>query len=340
MRNTKGGIAHMASVIESDLEGRATGLQRPHRKGLADLAASMLACRSVNTSELLSVLPRQTRDKESRFRYIHRWLKNPMIDPMQAMRGFIPEIAAMIAGNGRTVVLMMDQSKIRDEFECLMISMRTGERAIPVAWTVKRQQGNIGFQTQQTLLEAVLAMLPQGIDVLLAADRFYGTAALIGWCQNQGWRYRIRLKGNLILQHDGGQITTGEAAQAKMSSLLDARLNESGVTTHIGILQEPGHKEPWIIAMDSTPNKGRVLDYGMRWGIEPMFSDFKSRGFGITKTQLKHVDRIERLILVLTVALYWAVSTGMAEEQQSPPPSKKNGPKFNILVQGRPSFSP
>ncbi|MGL5784051.1 MAG: hypothetical protein ACRCYZ_00990 [Alphaproteobacteria bacterium] len=27
--------------------------------------------------------------------------------------------------------------------------------------------------------------------------------------------------------------------------------------------------------------------------------------------QLKHADRIERLILVLTIALYWAVSTGM-----------------------------
>jgi hypothetical protein len=42
-----------------------------------------------------------------------------------------------------------------------------------------------------------------------------------------------------------------------------------------------------------------------------MFSDFKSRGFGITKTQLKHADRIERLILVLTIALFWAASTGM-----------------------------
>jgi hypothetical protein len=69
--------------------------------------------------------------------------------------------------------------------------------------------------------------------------------------------------------------------------------------------------------MSEPPTKGRVLDYGMRWGIEPMFSDFKSRGFGITKTQLQHADRIERLILVLTVALYWASSTGMAPPEQS-----------------------
>jgi hypothetical protein len=54
-----------------------------------------------------------------------------------------------------------------------------------------------------------------------------------------------------------------------------------------------------------------ILDYGMRWGIECLFSDFKSRGFGITKTHLKQGERIERLILILTIALYWAVSTGM-----------------------------
>ena len=58
--------------------------------------------------------------------------------------------------------------------------------------------------------------------------------------------------------------------------------------------------------------------------IECMFSDFKSRGFSITKTKLKHVDRIERLILVLTIALYWAVSTGMQPRSNQSNYTKKN----------------
>lgn len=49
--------------------------------------------------------------------------------------------------------------------------------------------------------------------------------------------------------------------------------------------------------------------------IESLFSDLKTRGFLITKTQLKQVDRIERLLLVLTVALYWVVSTGMMSQK-------------------------
>jgi hypothetical protein len=318
MRYTTGGIAHMAAVIEDDLMDRETGLHKPHIKGLADLTAALLACRSVNSSEWVAVLPRQTRAMDSRYRYIHRWLANPLIEPLEVMGGFVPELAGMVGAQGKTVVLMMDQSKVSDGFECLMVSMRTGERAVPVAWRIVETSGAIGFDIQKPLLDAARAMMPEGLDILLSADRFYGTAALIGWCQRQQWHYRIRLKGDLVLHHDGGEITTGDAAKAGLTALCDARLGNHKTTTHIGILHEQGHKEAWIIAMDVPPTKGRILDYSMRWGIECMFSDFKSRGFGITQTHLTRADRIERLMLVLTVALYWAASTGMAPPEKPP----------------------
>jgi hypothetical protein len=308
MRVFSGGVAHVASVVEQDLFDRETELRKQHVEGLADVVACALSCRSANTAEWQAVLPRRVGDDKSKERFISRLLGNDLINPLRVMRGFIAEMAG---ADGKTIILMMDQSKISDGFECLMISMRVGERAIPVVWKVKETSGGIGFDVQNPLLDAAAAMMPEGANIMLAGDRFYGTAALIKWCQKQDWNYRLRLRDNLILHHDGGEITTGDAAKAKMTALLNATLNETKVTTHIGILHENGHKEPWIIAMSDMPSKGRVLDYGMRWGIEPMFSDFKSRGFSITKTQMKHANRIERLILVLTLALYWAASTGM-----------------------------
>jgi hypothetical protein len=44
-----------------------------------------------------------------------------------------------------------------------------------------------------------------------------------------------------------------------------------------------------------------ILDYGMRWGIECLFSDFKSRGFGITKTHLKHSSYWSNSLRILSV---------------------------------------
>jgi hypothetical protein len=77
------------------------------------------------------------------------------------------------------------------------------------------------------------------------------------------------------------------------------------------MIHEPGHPEPWMIAMSQPPTSHRALDYGLRWGIEALFSDTKTRGFNLEDSQLRRADRIERLILILPLALYWAVSTGM-----------------------------
>jgi hypothetical protein len=332
MKSYSGGVAHLSQSILSDLQSRETGLQKPHSSGLADLAATILSCRTVNTAEWISVMPRENCQEKSCERYISRFLSNSLIVPISTMNGFVPEILNRAGKNGQTVIIMLDQSKMGEGFECLMVSLRIGERAIPVAWRVIETKGAIGFDIQNPLLDAVVKMVPHGIKILLAADRFYGTANLIEWCQQHSWNYRIRLKGNLILKHEGGgEIATGAAAKAGLESLLDAKLGH--VTTHIGIIHEKEHPEPWIIAMNDVPSKHKILDYGMRWGIESMFSDFKSRGFGITQTQLQHADRIERLILILAVALYWAVSTGMsAMEKTSNATIKKNSAHLSLSL--------
>ena len=46
-----------------------------------------------------------------------------------------------------------------------------------------------------------------------------------------------------------------------------------------------------------------------------VFSDLESRGFDRESSQLRKADRIERLLLGLAIAIYWAVSTGMWDQQ-------------------------
>ena len=96
-----------------------------------------------------------------------------------------------------------------------------------------------------------------------------------------------------------------------------------GVPTHLGILHEAGHPEPWIIAMDCAPNRAAVRDYGSRWGIEPLFSDFKSRGFDLEATQLRAPDRLDRLLLLMALALHWCVRAGQDDARDHPTPLEK-----------------
>lgn len=317
-RLIRGGVGKLSKQIERDLRGRDISLQLPHIKGLSDISAAVLHCRSVNTSELASVLPREGKNDDSRYRVINRWLQNRLVDPLKVMQNFATELINKACEQGKTAVIMMDQSKISNGFECLMLSLRMGDRALPLMWHVQETQGNIGFDEQRALLETLKSCTPENCDILLTADRFYGTAALIGWCQEAGWHYRIRLKSNLILHHQGASFRSGDVALYSQQGVEKAELNHSGIRTNIGVLHEKGHKEAWIIAMDGKPLTARVRDYGMRWGIEALFSDFKSRGFCITTTHLNVADRISRLILVLTIALYFAVSTAMKPDENEP----------------------
>lgn len=70
------------------------------------------------------------------------------------------------------------------------------------------------------------------------------------------------------------------------------------------------------IAMDGklTRAVAVTLDYGCRWGIEPMFSDFKSRGFDLQKSQMKLPGRLLKK-MVLLVALAMRVCTAGKESK-------------------------
>jgi len=226
---------------------------------------------------------------------------------------------------GQTILLSMDQTDWGDRFAVLMISVRCGDRSLPLGWRIETGEANIGFAGQQVLLERVRAWLPEGAAVRLLADRFYPSAALFDWLIAAGWQYWLRLKGNLLVDIGGAGIhTTGDLA-AGMRERYEAKahLFDVSIPTAIGVLHESGHPEPWIIAMDCPPNRAAVLDYGARWAIEPMFSGFKSRGFRLEDTKIEAPKRLDGMILIMAVAMYWCVQAGQDDARCNPTATEK-----------------
>ncbi|GHT94720.1 hypothetical protein FACS1894122_11620 [Alphaproteobacteria bacterium] len=216
-----------------------------------------------------------------------------------------------------------------------MVSIRFENRALPVLWTIVDTNGAIGFDVQEKVLDQLLEIIPPEVDVLLAADRFYGTKNSVEWRQKAGWHYRVRLKGNLIFQYEGKNITAKDVGKLPESKAIEAKFNESNIQANLGYLHEDGHDEAWIIAMDCDPSRETILDYGQRWGIECMFADLKSRGFSVTETHLRDVERLEKLLLILAIALYWGASVGLAEEAKERYTEKKqNRSKRSFLTKG------
>jgi hypothetical protein len=301
------GLAGIKEAVAADMLKKLPGQRQTQRENLSEAIATILHLQTVNTSEIAAGLPRKAKRMDMRYQWLLRLLDNHHIIPWQVMRPYAQEILVKLLDSGETIVLIMDQSHINKTFEMLMISVRFNNRALPLGWIIKETQGSIGFEEQAKVLNQVLKWVPESAKVVLMGDRAYGTAALIEWCQAQKWDYRLRLKGNTKTYK--GTVSV-PASSLPCGAHSNVPITEKSVHTNLGIIHEPGHPEPWIIAMSTPANDYKTLDYGMRWGIEAMFSDFKTRGFSLESSQMKLLDHLDRLVLMVSIALYWAVSTG------------------------------
>jgi hypothetical protein len=313
-----GGIEVLAETISADLQARLPGQRKTQRGKLALLIATMLDVRSANLMDLAASLPRPAEQLATRYQWIKRLLANNLVDSDSVMAPYGRQMLARLAAGGGTLVLMIDQTQATELHQAAMVAVRVGGRALPLAWRVKQTHGAIGFAEQREALEAVAALLPEGIRPVLMGDRFYGSPELIAWCRKQGWHWRLRLKQDLLVFEDGGESTLGECFARGQHLLTGIGLTAKRVITNVAMVHEAGHPEPWIIALSEAPSIHRAFDYGLRWGIEAMFSDFKTRGFGIEDSHIRIPRRLDHLILVMALALYWAVSTGMWDAVNRP----------------------
>src|ERR1044072_1674177 len=300
-----GGIETMAAASEADLAARRPRQNKKQREGLALLVATALDVRDVNLMELAAALPRAAARLGMRYQWISRPLRNALTATAEVIAPCAREVLARAGGDGRTLVLIIDESQINTEHQMVMVSLRVGGRALPLAWRVKKTQGALGFAEQRAALQRVAALLPAGVRPVLMGDRFYGSPALIAWCRAQGWDWRLRLKQDLLVFEAGGETTLADCFTQGEHLLSDIELTETRVRTNVAMVHEAGHPEPWMIALSQPPSVHRAFDYGLRWGIEAMFSDFKTRGFGLEDSHIARTDRLDRVVRGVSRALPW-----------------------------------
>ena len=211
-----GGIETLAKTIGADPLARLPWENKRQREGLAPLAATAPHVLGVDLDDLAAAAPREAERLDMRYRWIGRILGNDLIEVDEAMAPFGREVLAGSGAGGRTLVAMIDQNKANDAHRMIMVSLRVGERALPLAWRMKKTQGAIGFRERKEALEAVVAPPPEGARATSMGDRFYGSPALISWCREQGWGWRPRCKQDLLVfDRNGGETTLKECFRAR-----------------------------------------------------------------------------------------------------------------------------
>src|SRR4051794_29459019 len=124
----------------------------------------MLSERSANLMSLAAALPRQPGRIDMRYQWLVRVLANPLIECDAVMLPFAREVLARAHAEGRRgerVELILDQSRASERHQILMLALRWGNRALPLAWRVEETEGAIGFVGEKRPLGGAAARAAQ-----------------------------------------------------------------------------------------------------------------------------------------------------------------------------------
>lgn len=254
----------------------------------------------------------------STWRRLWRWLNN---DHLEVARYYEPFIRrALSAWAGCHVLLAIDTTSLQDRRIVCRVSLIYRGRAVPLAWAAyPTKSHSLPFDAYKLLLERAGELLPAGCTVTLLGDRGFGGVRLMAFCQRRGWHFALRLKRNrVVVDADGrrGKLSTlsalagGGIRQLSGVRLIGAKRHGVG-PLNIHIAKSPAvDAEDWYVVSDRTDTCGVLADYRCRMHIDHSFKDDKSGAFDWEASRLDSPEQVERMLLVMAVAVLYLVSEG------------------------------
>ncbi|MDP0562525.1 MAG: hypothetical protein QS721_09475 [Candidatus Endonucleobacter sp. (ex Gigantidas childressi)] len=154
-------------------------------------------------------------------------------------------------------------------------------------------------------MERVLNLIQiKRIDNLLADREFIGHEWL-DWLPQNKLSCRIRVKSNNMVEHRSKNIAISQLCRG-------ASINQT-VTWYSRVpIYIAAHRtlKGFLIVVATEKSDSMIDDYGKCCGIGTMLGNLKSRGFDLEYTHMTNLDRMDKLMELLTIAAVWYLLVG------------------------------
>lgn len=283
------------------------------RRNLALLVSGIYLSASVHLSLVVRTWPSLSK-APSLVNRLRRFLDNEHVSPQSFYEPLVHHLLNSLAG--QQLQLVIDTTHIGFHYRALVVGLCYRKRTLPLAWSLHQgKAGNTSVLAQIALLAYLHPLIPVGTEVCLTGDAAFRTGDLFLWLRAHGWHYVIRQRKEVTFQTAGmpwrpiATIPLCPGQTKLLGPLWLARTNLVGPTWLV-LHWQKGEEAPWILVTDIPCTTTVLRLYRRRMWIEEMFGDMKKHGFDLERTHLRHLDRIERLMLGVCIAYVWLVALG------------------------------
>jgi hypothetical protein len=269
---------------------------------------------------------------------LYRFLRNERFDNWLLTERML----RLLAEPNKSLLLALDWTAWQDRFSVLGASVCVGTRCVPVAASacVKRNLARSQNLWEETFLRLMVERLrAAGVSAIWLCDRGFHRVAWLKKLVEFKQHFVVRLQRDVTVHlRDGAcllkslQIAEGERRDFGFVHL---RADEFVRVRLIGVWAK-GAKEVWWLATDLTNRVSKIVSYyDRRMGIEEQFRDTKGVRFGLKLkwTQFTRAEFVERMYLLVGLALLLWTSIGRAVEQAQPKTrlcSKSKGARLSL----------
>lgn len=274
-------------------------------RNLILLVYGILHSCSGNLSAIVRHWPHGARRHSHRLKRLHRFLKNSAVQVENYFQLFAAVIWPYRPGGERTSLypVILDWTKVHD-LHVLYAAVPHKKRALPLAYGVYhpirlRKSQN---QLERGMLTLVASLLPHSARMVVLADAGFGQTELIRWLQARQIEYVIRLRAETLIHYRGKTMPLGSLNTLEDAPLLLSQVDyRDKMPVRLNLVISRKGDQLWYLGTSLNDAEQAVAWYKKRFWIEEMFRDLKSR-LGLSQAQLKHEDRLARLLLGFQIA--------------------------------------
>lgn len=298
--------------------------RRSQQKTCAALIAALCQCAQASSFAIAGQLACLT-DVQfgSALTRLYRFLRNPRFDDWLLTE----QMLRLLGARPGPLLLALDWTCWHDRFSLLTASACVGTRSIPVAasaCSVRNLSRSQNLFEETFLCLCVDRLRAAGVSALWLCDRGFHRVGWLKLLVEMKQHFVVRLKRDVTVRLPAGPhlLKSLEVREGGRRDFGFVELRQDGAVRVrlIGVWAK-GAKEVWWLATDLENAVSKVVAYyDRRMGIEEQFRDAKGCRFGLKLrwTRFTRAEFVERIYLLVGVALLLWTSVGRAVEEAQP----------------------